>query len=474
MIFYTHNGCITDKWWPALEDGPLKADTFSETTLEVLAPYYKKLLMPRGFRSMNMYAEGQTIDPHDQAMGSKLTCATINEDSSRYATAASLDHVIAQQINPAGAAPLVLSVGRASTSIKEVLSFSAPSTAFPANVSPLSVYNALTGKLADGAPGPEATFRRARGESVIDLVRDDLTRLKAVPMSGSDQQKIEDWLDLLRETEVGVSPACSTARAAELGITLESVKAASPPSGSPGLDPGSADSNAANLATSFTLGGDMMMNLMALSMLCDTNRSLLLTYPGYVVFNWDGIAHTHDHAGLSNRTGDFSIGGACNIPDVIEQLLQIDRWYAGKYARLVGLLDRIGEGDGSLLDNTATVWLPELSDGSAHNLNNLPIMIAGGAGGYLKQGYAVNVEGAPIGLGTSSSTCQDGVLRMGGSTGGDVPINKLYVTLMNALGCTADGTGEGDKVTRFGQFDGFTTDSGITNPGEVAALTAAG
>ena len=33
-------------------------------------------------------------------------------------------------------------------------------------------------------------------------------------------------------------------------------------------------------------------------------------------------------------------------------LAQIDKWYAGKFAKLVGLLDSIPEGDGKLLDNT--------------------------------------------------------------------------------------------------------------------------
>ena len=49
---------------------------------------------------MNSYGAGQSIDPHDQAMGSKLTCATIDSANKRYATAASLDHVVAKQINP--------------------------------------------------------------------------------------------------------------------------------------------------------------------------------------------------------------------------------------------------------------------------------------------------------------------------------------------------------------------------------------
>jgi hypothetical protein len=252
------------------------------------------------------------------------------------------------------------------------------------------------------------------------------------------------------------------------------VKAASPGGAISGgaFAGGNSAAGNSNLATSFTLGGDMMMNLMALSMICDTNRMLLLLYPGYVTFNWDGITHTHDHHGLSHRTGDFTVGGSCKVEGVLDMIQAIDTWYAKKYAKLVGLLDSISEGGGKLLDSTATMWLPELSDGAAHNLNNLPIVIAGSAGGYLKQGVAVNVEGKNIGLGNSTKTCVNGGdIGNTGSFGGNVPINKLYVTLMNAVGCKG---ADGGKVTAFGDFDGTGTTGGITNPGEVTKLLASG
>jgi hypothetical protein len=41
---------------------------------------------------------------------------------------------------------------------------------------------------------------------------------------------------------------------------------------------------------------------------------------------------------------------------------------------------------------------------------------------------------------------------------------------MNAVGCTDNG----GKVTKFGVMDGMNATPGITNPGEVAALTSAG
>jgi len=214
VIFYTHNGCLTDKWFPKITgsngNGALTADSITGGTLEVLKPYISKLTVPRGFRSMNAYGTGQMIDPHDQAMGSKLTCATIDQNKSRYATAASLDHVIAKQINPAGRkTPLVLSVGAASMQIKEILSFSDVTTPFPAIVNPTTVYNQLTGLFGTGGTGgtptAEGNWRVLRGQSALDLVKNDLKRYQALKMSKVDQTSLKDWADLLRTTENGMT-----------------------------------------------------------------------------------------------------------------------------------------------------------------------------------------------------------------------------------------------------------------------------
>jgi uncharacterized protein DUF1552 len=491
LIYFTHNGCLTTRWFPKITTytngaAPLTAAALAGGTLEPLTPYVNKLMFPRGFRSMNSYGAGQSVDPHDQAMGSKLTCATIDAANKRYATAASLDHVVAKQINPGGKAPLVLSVGAASTGIKEILSFSGPGVAFPATTNPVTVYNQLTGVFGTG-PGMtgEAAWRVKRGQSVLDLCKADLARYQSLRMSKADQGLVKTWMDMLRTTETTVVPttptSCSktTAETAPFTATSANVTAASPTGK---ITLGNVLGNTPdpvgdkNLATSFTLGGDMFFNLIALTMICDMNRMIMMLYPGYVTFGWDGIMHTHEHHGLSHRTGDFTVGGACGVTGVLDMIWAIDKWYAGKYAKLVGLLDSIGEGNGKLLDNTATMWLPELSDGAAHNLNNLPIVIAGGAGGYLKTGQVINVEstGTPQAGNSEGSCVNGGNIGNTGSSGGNMPINKLYVTLMNAVGCTATGMPGGGKVTTFGQFDGTNANPGITNPGEVTKMTSAG
>ena len=117
---------------PQVEDGALNAAALAGTTLEPLTPFVDKLLVPRGLRAINQYGTGQTIDPHAQAAASKLTCALIDTTSAlitagkRYASARSLDHDMARQINPGGGSPLVLGVGNVGTSGLGYLSYSAP------------------------------------------------------------------------------------------------------------------------------------------------------------------------------------------------------------------------------------------------------------------------------------------------------------------------------------------------------------
>jgi uncharacterized protein DUF1552 len=463
VIFYTQNGCLTDRWFPKVESGALDAAALTGTTLEPLKDLAAKLLVPRG---LAMFPRGQItvngtayFDPHDQGMGSKLTAAPIDSTGDHWALGRSLDHVVAELLNPAKNGPLVLSVGNVFSNVKGILSYKAAQEPYAPETKPTNVYTQLTGLFAGGGT-TEADYHVKRGKSIIDMVSGDLATFKRLNMSGADQKRVDDWLALLRETEVQVvSAACNADTATMLGITAADVKAA----GGAGFG--------VDLATAFTLGGDMMIKLIALTMMCDSNRSIVLQWPGFVKFNWDGIVHDYDHHGLSHRNGSVAVGGTC-VPGVLDSLNQIDNWYSGRYAKLVHLINSIVEGDRTMLDNSAVMWLPELADGNAHNNNNLPIVIAGSAGGYLKQGVSVNLDGKTLGTGNSEAGCtpEGGDVTFGtGSNGGNVPLNKLYVTLLNALGAKDD---VGAPIQSFGVADTNDPVGGVTKPGELAELKA--
>jgi hypothetical protein len=245
----------------------------------------------------------------------------------------------------------------------------------------------------------------------------------------------------------------------------------------------------------------IFQNLAVLSALCDSNRVIFMKMPSNGNFSSvvqykgsDGAMHAvgTDAHSISHRIGSALMGGQC-VADALAQIQAIDSYYASLFAYLVGQLDMFSEGSGTLLDNTATVWIQEMSDGNSHNLNNLPILQAGSMGGYFKTGWAVNVESAVTNMspGNSSKDCANGStasnLDSVGTPSGTatMPINKYFCNLLNGLGAQADASGYAapggtmGKVTKFGKYDntqyfadGGTRASVIEKPGEYTELLA--
>jgi Protein of unknown function (DUF1552) len=526
IVFFTHYGCITNRWFPAKSQGELTETDFMGTTLESLAKYHKKLLMPRGIRAMNEWSFqqelGQETDPHTQVMNAYFTgCPTdgwsglganppsgVNtatpkrKSNGRPVGGRSLDHICAEQINRAdNPTPLYIGLGIAQNNAGNTmtcLSYSSGSVydhaahkittegeIYPSIANATTIYNNIV-KLFDmdsGAPVPtEGSYAMARGKHVLDLCRDDLQRIKAKALSSTDKVKLEAWEALLGDVSgmVGVGPrvGCSEDAANDLMLTAAAMQAGM------GMD--------------LTKSIPVMSALATLSVLCDDNRVIFMKTPGnHTYTNVEG-AGVKDHHSLSHRQGDANQGGGTCVNGVNDLIAGIDKYHADSFAALVGMLDGIPEGAGTLLDNTATVWFQELSDGNSHNLNNMPILQAGGCGGYFKTGMAINVDdgAADMSAGTSEALCNGGSTAVPSnaldSTGtpkeiANAPINKYFCNLMNAIGVKAgaDGfavKGGTEKVTHFGYYDntkdfiGFLKDTPppakINDPGEFADLNA--
>jgi hypothetical protein len=455
--------------------------------------------MPRGIRAMNEWTSsanrGQGNDPHTQVVGTYFTCVPVSPHTSdpfsfeaatkfnAMPTAPSLDHVCAKQISPGGV-PLFMRVGGSSDSAQSAVSYSAGEEPFPGIGSPAQAFSNLTNLFTDGEPMSADTYRALRGQSVIDLVRGDLETLERYDMSQSDRDKLAAWKELLFDTGgVVASAQCNEEMAMALGLSDANLQAA----GGGGL--GSDRVTAA--VTDSMDAADVYSNVAVLAALCNANPVIFLKYPGNYIFR--GLGLELENHGISHRIGDAGMGGPC-VDGVNDMIVTMDSYYARKFAYLVGQLDSIAEGEGTLLDNTATVWFQEMSDGNAHNLNNLPIVHAGSAGGYFKTGQAVNVDGGDAALtpGNSEAACANGgnidfsqVASTGTSASfANAPINKYYCNLMNAVGVKAGPDGfpaEGGtaEVTHYGMYDrtedfasGGSTPTNITSPGGFDELKA--
>ena len=94
---------------------------------------------------------------------------------------------------------------------------------------------------------------------------------------------------------------------------------------------------------------------------------------------------------------------------------EIDKLHARLFKYLLDKLASYSTPDGTLLDSGVAAWTNDLAHGVSHGYNNVPWILAGSAGGYLKQGQYVD--------------------------GGNVTHNRLFNTLLNALGVRkADGS----------------------------------
>lgn len=497
IIMFTHYGCLTTRMFPKKSHGALSADDLDPTTLRHLAPLVDKLLMPRGIRSMNEWtsdmSRGQGNDPHLQGTGSYFTCQPLTPNSDNpfsfdqstkfnaKPVGPSLDHVIAQQLSPDGT-PLVMHVGGFAATAQSAISYSAPETIFQGLKLPTQVFSKLTGLFTSGAPVSPDSYQAVRGKSIIDLVRDDLDTLERNDMSQADRSKLEAWKELIDRTGRVVAGAqCNPDIAAQLGLIADSVGSYST----------TGDPLCTKIAGTTFDGADLHSHLAVLAALCNANPVIVLKYPGNYVFK--GLGLTSESAGIANRLGYAGMNGPC-ADNANQMIATIDDYYARKFAHLGQLLNSFDEGDQTLLDNTATVWFQEFSDGAAMNHNNLPIVQLGSAGGYFRTGCAVNVEdGSPtLTAGNSEIACLAGVTMIDGvsqTTGTDpklanAPINKYFCNLMNALGVKAgpDGfplKGGTEEVTHFGMYDrtedfvgGGAKPALISSPGEYTALRA--
>jgi len=519
IVMFTHNGCVTTKFFPEKSHGKLAAGDLTATNLAALAPFVGKLLIPRGIRAMNEWTSanngiggrGQgTNEPYAQTAGSYFTLQPVTPNGndpfsfdSSYLfkprpIGPSLDHVIAQQLSTSGV-PFhlrvagVVSGDTPDSAVSYVKGDGAERTAaanaFPGLSSPMHAFNGLTGLFGTGSVNAD-TVEILRGKKVCDVVRGDLETLERQDMSAEDRNKLAVWKEMCNDAGTIVSQ-CSMDMATRLGATPENLSAATKRVAGTDL--------LTNKVTADLDGADVHAVMAVLAACCNASPVIFLKYP--LSFTFTGLGMTVDTVGLSHRIGNAGYTGTC-LADALSMLQTIDRYYVSKFAKLVGMLDGIKNADGStLLDSTATVWFNHFSDGLAGNLNNLPIIQAGSCGGYFKTGWTVNVDPANPGSpaltrGNSEAQCTDGTANgqangISQVTGTDPnvangPINKYFYNLMNALGVKADASGYPTKggsaeVSKFGYSD-LTTDfnggygavatATIHSPGEYTALKA--
>ena len=105
----------------------------------------------------------------------------------------------------------------------------------------------------------------------------------------------------------------------------------------------------------------------------------------------------------------------------MEKVAQIDQWYMAQFAKFLKKLEETKDVDGnSILHNSMIVYGCGNSDGNRHTHANLPIVVAGSAGGSFEAGRFVKAGGQPMSnlfLSMADRMGVPGLERFGDSTG---------------------------------------------------------
>ncbi len=378
-----------ERFWPTAGPGALTVAGLSGDTgraLSELGPYADRLAIVRG---CNFAFPGNGCG-HSGGGNQCLTAAQVSVDpagNESLSMGESIDNRITSELGAAGEEPLTLYAGRKFGYLDEVLSYRGPLQIRAAENNPLTVYENLFG-LSNVDPAILEALR-ARRMSVNDLVRDQMqTLMSRSDLSTADRQRLDLHFTSIRDLEIGIVCGLSDAEVASIASVAEAIN-----------DDGTIEDQ---IRTHF--------DIIALTMACGVRRAATLQIGcgnDQTTYFVDGAVQKTFHKISHRIDSDGSEGDPIPNADVLHHL--IDRKLLGLFGYLLGKLQAYEMPSGDLLDCGVAVFTNDLSN-KWHSYENVPYILAGSAGGTLRNGVYVDA--------------------------GDVANNKILNTIGAALGCT--------------------------------------
>jgi hypothetical protein len=228
------------------------------------------------------------------------------------------------------------------------ISWQTPTRPLPMEINPQVVFERMFG---DGSSPELREARRARQASILDSVTGSLKDLMA-QVPHADRVRLEQYLEDVREIE----------RRLEIAARASSeVPDVRMPYGVP---------------ESFHEHIQIQFDLLALAFQADITRVATVLYAR------DLTGRVYPQSGT-----DISFHGGSHHaedPGRIAQFARLNRYHVEMLAYLVGKLDGIREGDGTLLDNSLVLYGSNMGNSNQHLHYDVPHVLVGGASGRLK------------------------------------------------------------------------------------------
>lgn len=314
-----------------------------------LAPVKEALTVVSGLKVCT-----PNVDPHGTGPTGILTGGRVAADATKATR--TLDQVIADQISSDTLnRSLEVSVSRWNTSP----SYGATGKSNPPEWDPANLFNTLFGPTfhlpGEGVPvNPKLGLRR----SVLDAVRGDAESLKQ-RLGTNDRARLDEHLDNVRTLEQKIAKLETDQPA------LEACKRPDPPLPAyPDID-GRPQLSAVSR---------VMSDILALSLACDQQRVFTFQFSHSV----NNLLFHDAPAGHHQLTHD-ELGDQPVVQDIVRQILT-------EAAYFIQALANVKEGNATLLDHCAVLFMTDCSNGKSHAVDEYPLFLAGSANGVLRKG----------------------------------------------------------------------------------------
>ena len=384
ITIYTPHGLSAEYW--AMKSG----DT--ETTFDIgyencsLKPFDDAATYGKSFKDKILVIEGidhlSKANGHDSA-GTILTGSWIDGGAKRPSNA-SLDQYLAVTKGLGSDTRITsinLGVGNDATDPGLTLSYGDGGAPLPKIIDPVAAFHLLFDGVAvssDPADMAAAARKQKLGQSVVDYVRWDITRLKT-GLAANEQQKLDQHLSALRDIEKQLGGGMGGTGAA---CTVPAIPDASK---FPKLKQYNGGEQYFDAIT------DAHIDMLAQALACDVTRfgTLFMNDLSYAGNPYDlpadnhgAVAHTYNASTLGNNNITNTGDPASWLP-----LAKFNKYCYSKVARLMQKLDQLG-----ILDSTIIYVTSDMGNPNLHSTRNVPTLLAGGANGKFKMGRRLKMN----------------------------------------------------------------------------------
>lgn len=354
-VLFMACGVHPDHWW-ATGSG---ADMQLSQSLQPLEPLKQKVNVIQGLFNRN--ATGVGIHPGQT--GNILSGASLQKGA-ELRGGISVDQVLANHLGQETAQPsLVLGCEQPITGYHET-NFS---MAYSSHISwqnatspvPMEVYPSLAfDSLFDNRGN-------RRNQSVLDRVQEHAASLSR-QASAADRARLDEYLTSVREVEKRIERA----RGAQ-DKAIDNAQAS-------GRDVHSMPRPDNGLPEDIREHMRLMCDIIALAFQTDKTRiaTLLLCRDiSGLFYPFLDVRNAHHSASHNDRSDEWE---------------RISRYYCSQLAWLAARLDAMPEGDGTVLDHSCLLFVNNMWSGSRHDSTKVPLLTAGGLGGTLQTGRALD------------------------------------------------------------------------------------